>query len=280
MDYKYWGGDNFYRSIVQKFRHNSRLFFKIGQFPNFLIAGVQKSATTTVFRQLTNHPEITGPLKKEIHFFDRFYQNKVDWYKSFFNSKNRKLTFEATPSYFYYPDTSLRIKNENKSIKVIVILRNPIYRAISQYQMLKRKGVEKNLNIISAFEYDLKKTKIEIKKINSTPNYISNYLIKFGYLVRGEYDVIYNEWATNIGKENILLLQFEDLIAEPEQFYNQITDFLKIKKYNFNLKKIYNTGKYNKIIENKTLKFLIEYYKPHVLNLNRIQNKFFNWENF
>ena len=104
--------------------------------------------------------------------------------------------------------------------------------------MLKRRGIEKNLNIVSAFENDFKKTKIELKRINSMPSYISNYLLKFGYLARGEYDVIYNEWASNIGKKNILLLQFEDLMKEPAQFYNQITDFLKISRHNFSFKKI------------------------------------------
>ena len=276
---KYWGNNSLI-SIVQKSRHYFNSYFNIGKFPDFILAGVQKSGSTSVFRQLINHPEIAKPLKKEIHFFDRFYQNKVKWYKSFFNSKNEKLNFEATPSYFYYPDTSLRINNENIPIKVIVILRNPIHRAISHYEMLKRRGIEKNLNIVSAFENDFKKTKIELKRINSMPSYISNYLLKFGYLARGEYDVIYNEWASNIGKKNILLLQFEDLMKEPAQFYNQITDFLKISRHNFSFKKNYNPGKYNKIIENNVLEYLIKYYKPHVLNLNRIQNKFFKWENF
>ena len=79
-------------------------------------------------------------------------------------------------------------------------------------------------------------------------------------------------------KKIFLLLQFEDLMKEPAQFYNQIMIFLKLADIILVSKKI--TTRVNKIIENNVLEYLIKYYKPHVLNLNRIQNKFFKWENF
>ena len=74
---KYWGNNSLI-SIVQKSRHYFNSYFNIGKFPDFILAGVQKSGSTSVFRQLINHPEIAKPLKKKYIFLTDFIKIKLN----------------------------------------------------------------------------------------------------------------------------------------------------------------------------------------------------------
>jgi len=55
--------------------------------PDFLIIGAQKCGTTSLFYYLSQHPDLSLPKLKEIHFFDLNYEKGIDWYYSFFRSK-------------------------------------------------------------------------------------------------------------------------------------------------------------------------------------------------
>ena len=116
--------------------------------PNFIIIGSQKSGTTSVYNILKNHPSFYFPDQKEINFFfhDSLYEKGVKHYSNLFtgSDKNKVIIGEASPGYICHPDSPQRIKKHIPNAKMLLILRNPIERAYSQYWDNRRKLSETN----------------------------------------------------------------------------------------------------------------------------------------
>jgi hypothetical protein len=120
-----------------------------GHDPNFMIIGTQKSATTTLFYYLNSHPKLEGSWPKELHFFSKYmYHGKdIEWYRKHFTSlKKNPLFFEASPNYVYYESVAQELKRNFPAIKLILILRNPINRAFSAWNMYQEHFVKGNLH--------------------------------------------------------------------------------------------------------------------------------------
>ncbi|XP_060565964.1 heparan sulfate glucosamine 3-O-sulfotransferase 2-like [Ruditapes philippinarum] len=116
------------------------------RLPNAIIIGVKKCGTRALIEYLRLNPNIraAGP---EPHFFDRYYHLGLDWYrKKMPKSYGGHLTIEKTPRYFVTKEVPARIYNMSKSIKLILVVRNPVTRAISDFTQAVSKG-EYNNNI-------------------------------------------------------------------------------------------------------------------------------------
>jgi hypothetical protein len=105
--------------------------------PNFIIAGVHKAGTTSLFYYLGDHPDVCASLDKETNFFIYTkYKTPVNplekYYEQFEKYNGEKIIMEASPGYFYGGyDTAIEIKEKSKNPKVLIILRNPTDRVIS-----------------------------------------------------------------------------------------------------------------------------------------------------
>ena len=128
--------------------------------PNFIIAGFPKCGTTSLHHYLSEHPEIFMPEQKELHFFtfkilsklkngpkDELVKetqiNSSEKYLSYFQNVKKEIAIgDASPSYINYPSEFLKIKKYLNDPKVIIILRDPINRAYSNYLHLKREHRE------------------------------------------------------------------------------------------------------------------------------------------
>ena len=109
--------------------------------PSFLIIGAQKSGTSALYTYLTKHPHIKPPRLKEINFFNQeaHYHRGLLWYHIHFpdlsQMGSQAITFEATPDYFYHPQVAARIYRYDPRLKLIVLLRHPVERAYSEWNM-------------------------------------------------------------------------------------------------------------------------------------------------
>lgn len=132
----------------------------MNKLPNFLVVGSAKSGTSTLYYQLLEHPEIYLPKeRKELRFFSQMSDIKGPWgdhlntqitktfedYAAFFSDvRNEKVIGEVSPDYLYFYDKS--IKNIQKYLsdttKIVMILRNPIERAYSNYMHFHLDGRE------------------------------------------------------------------------------------------------------------------------------------------
>lgn len=117
-----------------------------GLLPDFIIIGTQRAGTTSLYEYLVQHPQVLPAENIEVHFFDHHYAKGVDWYKGHFPSKLEKfvasmrsfgktLAGEASPYYLFYEKAAERMHEILPNVKLIVLLRNPIDRAYSQYSL-------------------------------------------------------------------------------------------------------------------------------------------------
>jgi hypothetical protein len=122
---------------------------------DFLIAGVQKGATSALWHFLRQHPDICFAEQKELHFFD---DDSVDWsnppydkryHAHFDGAQPGQLRAEATPAYAYWPPAAARMHAYNPELKLIISLRDPVARAYSHWRMVSARGVE-NLSFSDA----------------------------------------------------------------------------------------------------------------------------------
>ncbi|XP_020942454.1 heparan sulfate glucosamine 3-O-sulfotransferase 6 isoform X2 [Sus scrofa] len=93
------------------------------RFPQALIVGVKKGGTRALLEFLRLHPDVRA-LGSEPHFFDRSLMPR---------SLEGQITMEKTPSYFVTREAPRRIHAMSPDTKLIVVVRNPVTRAISDY---------------------------------------------------------------------------------------------------------------------------------------------------
>jgi hypothetical protein len=109
--------------------------------PSFLVIGAQKAGTSSLFMLLDSMQGICGSSEKELSFFlhDSLYAQGIESYLNNFSLCNKnEITFEATPAYIYAPYVPERIYKFNKEMKFIVLLRDPVERCYSAWNMFRR----------------------------------------------------------------------------------------------------------------------------------------------
>ena len=117
---------------------------------DFMVIGAQKGGTKALYRFLGQHPEIGMPSRKEVHLFDA-PEYSHDWtpeqiderYRPFFeHCPDARIRGEATPIYLYFPEIARELARYHPELKLIVLLRDPVERAISHYYMEKGRDWE------------------------------------------------------------------------------------------------------------------------------------------
>lgn len=109
------------------------------RLPQAIIIGVRKCGTRALLEMLYLHPRVQKAAG-EVHFFDRDenYNRGLEWYRSKMpHSYGGQITIEKSPSYFVTPEVPERIRAMNSSIKLLLIVREPVTRAISDYTQLR-----------------------------------------------------------------------------------------------------------------------------------------------
>ncbi|KAJ7305741.1 hypothetical protein JRQ81_010107 [Phrynocephalus forsythii] len=103
------------------------------RLPHALIVGVKKGGTRAVLEFIRGHPAVRA-LGTESHFFDRHYDRGLEWYRRLMpRTRESQITMEKTPSYFVTREAPRRIFSMSRETKLIVVVRNPVTRAISDY---------------------------------------------------------------------------------------------------------------------------------------------------
>ena len=114
--------------------------------PNFFIVGTPKSGTTSLFHYLQEHPEVFLPELKEPHFFscpevkNTYYKTKIvdskeEYLGLYQETESYKAVGDLSSSYLFNKETPKRIHQFNPYAKIIIVLRNPVERALSHYLM-------------------------------------------------------------------------------------------------------------------------------------------------
>ena len=221
-------------------RHVYGLTSSIRVLPDFFIIGVVRSGTTSMYHYLDEHPSIVKSAYDELGFFDDNFRLGWAWYKTLFPTTITKrivkrktgnfLTFDDTPFYIYNEDVAKKIKNYFPKTKLIIILRNPIDRAYSNYHLGVRMGDEKR-TFDQAVDDEMQK--IEEYNEIEMDDYISQ-----SYLGRGIYAKQLEIWLKYFPASVIKILESERFSNDTEKTMNEVFEFLDLPNHNIrNLKK-------------------------------------------
>lgn len=189
-----------------------------------IVGGTTKAGTTSLFRYLADHPEICGAGLKETRFFlDTNYQlpsryrytDGLDKYDQFFPScAGKKLRMEATPDYMYSAVTASRIRTSLANVKFVFCLRNPVDRLWSWYRYAIQIG---KLSAASTFE--------DYLGLQKMPRETTEYIPHLHALEQGEYARYLSEYVEIFGRENVHIVWFDDLCANPKRVVEKICCF-------------------------------------------------------
>jgi hypothetical protein len=264
---------NRYRKIMRTYRIMSSPWRAL---PNFIIAGAQKSGTTSLYRYLLSHPQIIGiyprrPDKqttwgKEVHYFDDNFDKPEWWYRFHFPLRlelirKDSITGEASPEYLYHPRGAKRIASTVPDAKIIICLRNPVDRAISNYWHQVRLKNE-TLSMRKAFEKEEERIGKDKISNNEEGFFYNENRKKFSYLDKGIYADQVARYYKLFDRSQVLIIKSCKLFRDTQLTFNRVVDFLGISSYQLENIDKHNSGSYRKV-EHSLKKELKEYFKYH-----------------
>lgn len=248
--------------------------------PDFLIVGVMKGGTTSLFKYLAGHPQVAAPFRKEIKFFDSNYFHGLEWYRAHFPLKSGldggKITGEASPYYMFHPCAPARICAALPGAKIILLLRNPVDRAFSHYQHMVRVGVE-SLSFKDALAQEEIRLAGEAEKIAADPRYSTAKHVRYSYKARGYYLAQLQTWYGLYPKEQILVLKSEDLSDQPSSVFRQTLKFLGLPDWEPDHYEFHNKGRYGGIVP-ATAEMLKAHFRPYNQQLYGFLGRDFGWD--
>lgn len=287
-----------------------KVFRKFGElkkrFPDVIIIGVKKGGTRALLEMLKLHPQVCacGP---EMHFFDRYYSKGLAWYRDKMPlCYENELRVEKTPSYFVTngvaKDMLSYSKSLNRTLRLLVIVRDPTRRAISDFTQNLHKSPEKR----SPRKLH---TSFESLALRESSNGSMEVNLRWGAIKIGVYSKHLKRWYKYFKPEQIHVVSGEALIKEPfdetkkvERFLD-LPSFIKAEHFVYNETKGFycfdrslsykhndvdhaptplrclgtSKGRSHAKVSKPTEKLLRDFYRPHNEELYRMVGRDFGW---
>lgn len=255
----------------------------IRSLPNFIIIGTARSGSTSLYYNICKHPCVLSAAYDELGFFDSNFHLGLNWYRSLFPTifskwvvkllHKKSITGEDTPFYIWSPIVAKRILKILPNVKLIIIFRNPVDRAYSNYHLGVRAGTE-NQSFEDAIKDELKRLKEPI----TSKDDISKFTIPSSYVVKGFYAEQLEIWFKLFERKQIFITSTEIFESKPQETLNKIHNFLELPKNQaFSIEK-HKVASYPKM-NSETRKFLLKLYEKHNSKLFKMINQEFDWNN-
>ena len=196
--------------------------------PEFLIVGAQKAGTTSLFNWLVESGFVQAPIVKEIGYFDARWHWPIK-YRGFFKAKHpERLVGEATPSYLAFPEVAERVLSKlGPDCKIIIILRDPVSRAVSHYFHERRLGFERrDMYEAMLAEDDFIEQAFDPKTSAARRRYI---LTHYSYVYRSTYSDQLAPWLEQFERDKLLILNSEDMFENPGDTVQKVAQFLGVR---------------------------------------------------
>ncbi len=235
---------------------------------DFVIAGAQKCGTTALWELLKQHPNIHLPDTKELHFFD---DETRDWdnpsYSELHNAVGDcpkcAVRGEATPIYSYWTPSVARIHAYNPNIKLIILLRDPVERAFSQWRMHTSSGHE-NMPFSQAIGEGRRRV-AEQAEADGCHRFYS-------YVERGFYTKQLDRIFHFFSASQVLLLRQRDFRNMRTDVLDKICDFLTVPRfetYPEQSKTFSHVGSVNVSIDSADLAYLRDIFREDIVNFKQ-----------
>jgi len=204
----------------------------VTRLPNFVVIGAPRSGTTSLFYWLRQHPDVYLPVRKELHFFsyptlaahtegpgdENVLSNLCstwDEYCAHYAGCRAELAVgEVSPSYLLHSAARLEIASRLGEVQIIALLRDPVDKAFSQYSLLTRQGLE-NLDFEAALAAEEERRAAGWGDI-------------WWYAEGAKYAAGIAAYADTFGRENLHVVRFQDLHANPSGTVAEVLRFLEL----------------------------------------------------
>ncbi|KAM6913567.1 heparan sulfate glucosamine 3-O-sulfotransferase 4 [Lycodopsis pacificus] len=266
-------------------RVNCTMDYGEKKLPQAIIIGVKKGGTRALLEALRVHPDVRA-VGNEPHFFDRNYEKGLDWYRDLMpQTLEGQITMEKTPSYFVTNHAPKRIHSMARDIKLIIVVRNPVTRAISDYTQTLSKKPEIPTFEVLAFK-------------NRTLGLID---ASWSALRIGIYALHLESWMQYFPLSQMHFVSGERLIVDPAGEMAKVQDFLGLKRivtdkhFYFNKTKGFpclkkpedsstprclgkSKGRTHPKIDPDVIRRLHKFYKPFNMMFYQMTGQNFEWE--
>jgi len=176
------------------------------RMPDFIGVGPPRTATTWLYEVMQGHAGFSN-FRKETDFFTRFYGRGFDWYLQYFAACPPDLPMgEMSPMYFASDEARERIRLGIARCKIICTFRDPVDRAWSHWRLMVR-------NLWTKLDFE--QAAARHRDIRESSRY-------------GHYAA---EWIASFGRENVLLMFYEDLERDPQGFVDQFCGFIGAPRF-------------------------------------------------
>jgi len=218
------------------------IFSPLKMLPNFLIVGAAKAGTTALYHFLKQHPDVFLPANKEPHFFSHFKLSEIEFrkytkpylvihivrswdeYKAQYNGAKKKAVGDMSTSYLFLYERSVNyIKQFLDRPKIIVILRNPLESCFSHYNMMAS-GMNEPMSFEESFEDE--------------PKRLKKHFFQMCHFSRFLY---YKQIKAYKQKFTTKVFIYDDYKNQPQKFFDEICDFLKISHFTPEMSSIHVT---------------------------------------
>lgn len=274
-----------YRSATSRWR----------ALPNVFILGAPKCGTTSLAQYLTRHPAYVRAISKELMFLqelpdfvanhqmnrmvERFWgryreDDDLRSYRKFFplNRQMREvsrrtgvpaLTGDHTPFYLYCPVAAERIRRLAPHARLIVLLRDPVARTYSDYNMSLNRSDDETRTFEQALDDELSGACTDFRRT---------------YLHQGIYEPHLRRWLEMFPREQLLIQRSEDFFRDPQGVLREVHAFLGLPPLDFQDLSARNEGSYKAPMNPDTRARLREYFRPHNQRLYDLLSTDFGWD--
>lgn len=203
---------------------------------NCIFIGVQKAGTSSFYNWVSQHPMVYGPdAAKDFPYFsnDKFYSQGDDFLKRFYkNYSGQQIVMQGNVNYFFFKYALERIKTDcAKDVKFVLMLRDPVKRAISSYNYGYKLGLE-DKSFEEAIKAELNHEYTSFKDISDK-----------AYIGHGYYYKYLKEFLEVFDRRQLHIIIFEKMIKSPAEEVKNAFKFLGIdESFNPDFKLINETG--------------------------------------
>ena len=264
-------------------------------YPDVIIIGNNKSASNTVFYNLIKHPQILGVSRRENRFFDANFWRGKNWYKSHFPTIFKKvflskqirkniIILDSSPTCYIHPYAATRMKKLLPKVKIVIIFRNPIDHAYSLYYHRVRMKSER-----LTFEESIKEDKERAEETHK--KWLSNSVkehtwkdLRIPYLSDSLYIDHIEKWFSQFNKNDIFIIDMNELAIRPKEILNNLCGFLEISSYRFENYEVKNVAKDHPRkgpyppMNKETREMLVNYFREPNNKLEKFLNMKFDWD--
>ncbi|MDQ3411774.1 MAG: sulfotransferase domain-containing protein [Chloroflexota bacterium] len=250
---------------------------RVAELPHFFIIGAQRGGTRSLYTYLGEHPLVQPAQTDEVHFFSLFFDRGLSWFEQQFPPRQPDhITGEASPYYLFHPLAARRLHAVVPEAKLILLLRDPVARAFSHYQLEVRQGNEP-LAFDDAIAAEAERLAGEHERLLADDTYVSFAHQHHGYLARGRYAEQLRRWLELFPRAQLLILKSEDFYRDPAAAYERATDFLGLPPAPLTATRIFNPSPAG-AMSIETQRRLRSYFATHNADLAGLAGIDITWE--